>query len=272
MLTQDIGDAELILVGIGSEMQVKLQALKEIPDFSKNLSALEKKNKEWLRPFLIRYYLKKECHPEIVEAYGRLKEMLESRNYFIVSLSTDDLIKDIGFQEDRIVLPCGTYNLLQCEENCCGKLFSIEEDTWAKVCDWIEGRMLLEELVQPACPDCGAALVMNQYGQNNYNEEGYLENWKKYTKWLQGTVNRRLCILELGAGMEFPNIIRWPFEKICFYNQKSVFWRVHSSLYQLSEEIGMRGKSIRKDPVVFLNEITLSDIGGKDKWDPMKSV
>lgn len=254
MLAQEIGDAELILVGLGSEMQVKLETLKEIPNFSKKLSELESnQDKQWLRPFLIRYYLKKEFHPEIAEAYGHLKKMLEGRNYFLVSLCTDDMIKSAGFKEDRVVAPCGTYDLLQCEIDCGGKLFSPEENFWSEVCGWIEGRSPLDKLAEPKCPDCGAPLVVNQYGQPKYNEEGYLENWQKYTKWLQGTVNKKLCILELGVGMEFPSIVRWPFEKVCFYNQKSSFWRVHSSLYQLSEEIKTRGKSVRENPVMFLN-------------------
>lgn len=255
MLIQDVADAELVLIGIGSEMQVRLQTLKEIPGFGEKLSSLEgEQDREWLIPFLIRYYLKKEFHPEIVEAYEKLLGILEGKNYFIVSLSTDDLIRDIGFKEERIVLPCGTYNLLQCAENCNGKLFEIEESLWKQVSGWIEGEISPDELREPRCPDCGASLVMNQYGLPKYNEDGYLENWQKYTKWLQGTVNRRLCIVELGVGMELPSVIRWPFEKVCFYNRKSVFWRVHSSLYQLSEEIKTRGKSVKSSPLTFLRE------------------
>lgn len=256
MLRQNIEEAEFVLVGIGSEMQVKLQTLQEIPNFREKFAILEKKQeKDWLIPFLIRYYLKEAFHLEIVEAYENLKRLLQDKNYFIVSLSTDDLLRGIGFLEDRIVLPCGTYEKLQCAENCKEKLFSIEDSFWNKVCGWIESKVSLEELEELRCPDCGAALVMNQYGQAKYHEGGYLDNWKNYTKWLQGTVNRKLCILELGVGMEFPSIVRWPFEKTCFYNQKSSFWRVHSSLYQLSEEIGARGNSVSKSPLLFLKEI-----------------
>lgn len=254
MLAQDIKDAELVLVGIGSEMQVKLQTLEKIPEFTEKLSELEaEQGKDWLRPFLIRYFLKKEYHPQIVNAYESLKRLLEEKNYFIVSLSSDDLIKETAFREDRIVIPCGTYHVLQCENNCAGKLFPLEDDFRMKVRGWILGKVSLAELNEPKCPDCGESLVMNQYGQTAYNEEGYLKNWQIYTKWLQGTVNRKLCIVELGVGMEYPSIIRWPFEKVCFYNQKSVFWRVHSSLWQLSEEIKMRGKSVKENPIIFLN-------------------
>ena len=69
MLAQDIKDAEIVLVGIGSEMQVKLEILKKIPDFYLKFLALEKEQeKQWLLPFLIRYFLKKEFHSEIVKA------------------------------------------------------------------------------------------------------------------------------------------------------------------------------------------------------------
>ena len=54
MLAQDIKDAELVLVGIGSEMQVKLQTLEKIPEFAEKLSELEaEQGKEWRRPLLI---------------------------------------------------------------------------------------------------------------------------------------------------------------------------------------------------------------------------
>jgi len=254
-LTEKIKEAEFVLVGIGEEMQVKLRDLKEIDNFREKLSVLEEnKEKEWVIPFLIRYYLKEKYHPNLVKAYQNLESLLKDKNYFIVSLSTDDLIRKSGLKADKTVLPCGTYEVLQCEENCREKLYRTEDFLWEQICSWIEGECSLKELSEPVCPDCGAPLIMNQYGQKKYHEGGYLENWGRYTKWLQGTVNRKLCILELGVGMEFPSIIRWPFEKVCFYNQKCVFWRVHSSLYQLSEEIKERGVSVKEDPVSFLNK------------------
>lgn len=258
MLSMDvahaIAESELVLIGIGEEMQVQLQQLKEISNFREKLSVLEKdETKEWLIPFLIRYYLDEKYHPDIIKAYQTLKKLLEHKNYFIISLSTDDLIWKAGLKSDRIVIPCGGYASLQCEGDCRGKLYQIDDVWWKQVCSWIEGGISLEALQEPTCPDCGSPLVVNQYGQLKYNESGYLGNWEKYTKWLQGTVNKKLCILELGVGMEFPSIIRWPFEKVCFYNQKASIWRVHSSLYQLSGELKGRGVSIKENPIIFLN-------------------
>lgn len=92
----------------------------------------------------------------------------------------------------------------------------------------------------------------NQLGVERYAQEGYLDQWNVYTKWLQGTVNRKLCMLELGVGMSYPGIIRFPFEKMAYYNQKAFLYRVHPRLYQLGEEIADRSRGIAENPVDFL--------------------
>ena len=104
----------------------------------------------------------------------------------------------------------------------------------------------------PVCAECTKPLWFNQIGTPDYQEEGYLPQWRLYAKWLQGTLNRQLLVLELGVGMQFPQIIRFPFEKAAFFNQKARFFRVHSRLYQLTEELKERGVSVAQDPADFL--------------------
>ena len=79
-----------------------------------------------------------------------------------------------------------------------------------------------------------------------------MTQWEKYTKWLQLTLNRKLCVIELGVGMNIPNVIRWPFEKIAFFNKKASFFRINETLYQLTEEIGEKGTSINMNAREFL--------------------
>jgi len=99
------------------------------------------------------------------------------------------------------------------------------------------------------CPKCNEIMHPNVVTDEYYDEKGYLEKWGRYTKWLQGTVNRKLCILELGVGLSYPTVIRWPNEKIVTYNNKAYMFRIHDKLYQLSEGIGERAKSIAKNPM-----------------------
>ena len=73
-----------------------------------------------------------------------------------------------------------------------------------------------------------------------------------YTKWLQGTLNHRLIVLELGVSMRFPSVIRWPFEKVAYFNNKATFIRVNENLYQLTEELAGKGVGIPQNAIEWL--------------------
>lgn len=80
------------------------------------------------------------------------------------------------------------------------------------------------------------------------------ESWDAYLHWLSFTLNQRLCILELGVGFFKPDVIRFPFEKTCYFNQKSKFIRINEEFPQLAKEIADRGVSIEKNPVEFFTK------------------
>ena len=81
------------------------------------------------------------------------------------------------------------------------------------------------------------------------------ENWKDYMKWLSFTLNRQLLVLELGVGFANPMVIRFPFEKTVFLNQKSKMYRVHPTLPQVTAEIGERGTAVQANPLdLFMEE------------------
>lgn len=77
------------------------------------------------------------------------------------------------------------------------------------------------------------------------------ESWARYLHWLGFTLNQKLCVLELGVGFGNPNVIRFPFEKTCYFNQKSRYIRINKNFPQLSAEIADRGVSIARDPVEY---------------------
>ena len=108
----------------------------------------------------------------------------------------------------------------------------------------------------PVCPCCGQPLVFNNVLAENYQENGYLPQWNQYTKWLQGTLNRKLTVFELGVGMKYPTVIRWPFEKTVFFNKKAVMYRVHDRLYQITEELKDKAYCICQNPLDFVKELS----------------
>lgn len=252
-LKEKIQEAELVLVGLGEECQYDWNALLQ----DNRYREIERETKDnekyvWIAPFLQKMILRREREERWDEAYRILRKILEGKNYFIVSLCMDDYVYGAGLDETKVVAPCGGFRMMQCDKNCAGKLTQMPEESYEAVLRYYRGEASLSSLEEPVCGLCGEKMRFNQLGVERYAQEGYLEQWNSYTKWLQGTVNKKLFVLELGVGMAYPGIIRFPFEKVVYYNQKAFLYRVHPHLYQTGEEIAGRSRGIAENPIDFL--------------------
>lgn len=214
---EKILEADMVLVGIGSE-------------------------------FENRRFVKEDC---AIAAIAELGKILENKNYFVITTCTNSILKDAGLKENRTVSPCGNTDMKQCPDHCENSLQLLTD------CEKATLKSDLEQEKEPelgCCSVCGKPLVLNNVYAAKYDENGYLPDWSIYTKWLQGSLNKKLCILELGVNLDFPSIIRWPFEKVAFYNQKATFFRVNEKLYHMSEELKDKGISIAKNAIDWLLE------------------
>ena len=276
-LEQIVFDADMVVVGLGEEWVLNekniLDDLKEKNAKLWEIFSVAEKEKQYqkLLPFLTAYYYEKYVPENLKRAYENMLKLLEGKNYFIVSLSIDSYLKKIGFKENRYVNPCGTYEKIQCKAGCEQTLKSSEE-LFGKIQDWLENtlntdrdgqsvNLLLDKGLEIFdnihCEKCGADIGFNCLDSNKYLEEGYLEQWQFYMKWLQGTLNKKLVVIEAGAGMKLPSVIRWPFEKTVFYNQKANMVRIHQKYYQVNEEIAERSYGCKYNSVRFFGEKNL---------------
>lgn len=170
----------------------------------------------------------------LLEAYQALVRLTEGKDYFIATTVTDGAIYETELDPQRITAPCGNIHWRQCSKACTKDI-------------WEEG-----EIPEDVCPHCGAPLTGNTIQAETYIEEGYLPQWKKYTQWQTQTLNRDLVILELGAGFDSPTVIRWPFEKIAYINQKAWMFRVHETLSQLPAQLKERADRISENSLLWI--------------------
>ncbi len=220
---------------------------------------------------------------EIRSAYDALYRLLKDKDYFIVTMATDAVIfetelgsteeyaessdaavqehfscsadagmmakmdeifppkevsKDTRFQ--RIVAPCGNETWRQCSVGC-------RKDIWEP-----------GEIPEDICPHCGAPLTGNTIDASPYIEEGYLPQWDRYMRWLGGTFNKDLVILELGVGFSRPGVIRFPFEKTAYFHQSSLMVRVNRSLFQITEELKERSVGIGESSVAWIQNLEVA--------------
>lgn len=157
-------------------------------------------------------------------------------------------------------MPCGTTARKQCLNGCGHMVESVTADEAehmnAAFGELFSGHFSPDGFQMLArCGQCGVPMVLNTVYAGQYDEQGYRKQWEVYTKWLQGSLNRRLLVLELGEGMRFPTVIRWPFEKIAYFNKKAIFVRVNETLYQLTEELSEKGLGISKNAIAWLESL-----------------
>ena len=264
-----IQDSDMVLVGIGEEFE-GVRQLKQIPEYVRLIEEAEATGKDWMIPAINRYFADREikkgqdAFAQIPNVLAGLAELLQDKNYFMVTVTTNDYVWDAGFKEGRVVAPCGGSRKKQCAggKDCEVPPQPISQKEWEQLqgeisngIDKIQESNICQMEYINNCPQCNRPMVLNNIFAENYDERGYLDTWQIYTKWLQGTLNRKLCILELGVGMQYPSVIRFPFEKIGYFNQKANFIRVNKNLYQLTEELKEKGISISENAVDWLTSL-----------------
>lgn len=216
---------------------VKTEVMEKIKEAQKVLIGI---GKEWaLRDDEkdIRFcHLTDPSQADLKAAYEALYNLIKEKDYYIVTTLTDGAVYEMPFDKNRIVAPCGNIHWRQCSKAC-------TKDIWEE-----------SEVPDDVCPHCKAPLTGNTIKAETYIEEGYLPRWKDYMKWQTGTINRSLVILELGEGFATPTVMRWPFEKIIYFNRKSRLYRINESFYQLPKEAEKRGVSVHENSVRWMLE------------------
>lgn len=254
----EIRNADMVLVGLGEEFD-DTGRLRDCSEYLKGKELLQESEYSWLIPAW-NEYCSARMKDIVSPALKKLADILRDKNYFVVVTATDNRIAAASWRKGRLVMPCGTTGRKQCTEDHSHMVEDVtvkeKEQLNDSFSELFEGYFPSDGMAElTRCSQCGAAMVLNHIYTENYNEQGYMEQWRIYTKWLQGTLNHRLLVLELGVGMRFPSVIRWPFEKITYFNNKAFFIRVNEKLYQLTEELSGKGCGIPKNAIAWLERL-----------------
>ena len=262
---EKIKEADMVLVSLGEEFDA-IKALKQDTAYLEAVEKINASGKTWLLPACETYFRQKDqkVTSDVQKALDTLVKALEGKNYFVLSVAGNPMIEAASWKEGRLVSPCGSLMRIQCPERCGEGLQEISKAEIESLEKRFENANALTDFLENenenvaalgTCPGCGKPLICNNVYAQKYDENGYLPKWQLYTKWLQGTLNKKLVILELGVGMKFPSVARWPFEKIAFFNKKAEFIRVNGTLYQMSEELADKGISIHQNAIEWLRGI-----------------
>lgn len=264
-----IKGADMVLLGMGIDFEPDFKAVlnsnKIYERFKDDIDSLEETDGLWLEYAIYYHELASEENQiinEKLEYINKLVNVIDKKNMFVVSTCALDIIRFSKFNQERVATPCGTILKMECHLGCKKDVYdSVEhyERLYKKLESMYKDEKFDKTYILqfiPVCDKCEASMEPNMLTLVSYSEEGYIKSWELYNKWLSGTVNRNLVMLELGVNFDTPTVIRWPFEKIAMINKKSLLVRVNSRFAMLTPEIAETAATFTMSSYEFINEIS----------------
>ena len=173
--------------------------------------------------------------------YKRLFELVKDKDYFVLTTNVDHQFQKAGFDKHRLFYTQGDYGLWQCSEPCHQKTYDNEETVRAMF-EQQKNMRVPSELV-PHCLVCGKPMSMNLRADDTFVEDdGWHRAAERYDEFLRRHEGLHILFLELGVGMNTPVIIKYPFWKMTYANQKTVYACLNFGEAYAPDEI--RGQSI----------------------------
>ena len=248
-LKQIINEAEAILITAGSGMGVD----SGLPDFrgddgfwkaypiakELNLSFQEMANPIWFitNPPMAwafyghRYNLYKNTIPH--DGFKILLDLVKQKNdnYFIFTSNVDGQFQKAGFDSEKIIECHGSISYFQCSNNC-------KREIWEGNEEFEIDMDKFESITIPLCPECGDIARPNilMFGDWKWNYKRTSIQQNKYSKWLEQNKNKKILIIELGAGTTISTVRRESETIAKYYNGKLI--RINPLEFDVDEKYG----------------------------------
>lgn len=177
--------------------------------------------------------------PIPTDLYDRLRELLEGKDYFVLTTNVDHCFQRAGFDKKRLFYTQGDYGLLQSvrptvmrtydnEEQMRAMLlaqgFAIGPDGALTIPQGVKLKMEIPSELIPVCPDDGGPMTTNLRSDDSFVED---EGWHlaagRYADFLRRHEGLKNLYLELGVGGNTPGIIKYPFWQMTAQNPKAVY-------------------------------------------------
>jgi NAD-dependent SIR2 family protein deacetylase len=183
--------------------------------------------------------------------YHKLHEIVRDKDFYVITSNADGMFIKSGFERDRVFQAQGNYERLKCTKQC-------TKGTWdtKPFIDRILANIDLDTFrvadpaLLPTCPYCGAPLfIAFRYWQ------GYKQQAENYQRWLDGTMDKKLLVVEIGVGLNTPGVIRQPFEQLVHIHSNVLFVRINSDYrgygntaqLEIPQQIRSKSMSINTD-------------------------
>jgi NAD-dependent SIR2 family protein deacetylase len=183
--------------------------------------------------------------------YQKLHAIVQDKDFYVITSNADGLFIKSGFEADRVFQAQGNYERLKCTLSCTLETWDTKPfiDRVLPHIDY-ETLQVSDPAVLPTCPYCGAPLFVAFRAREEYRQQA-----ANYQRWLEGTLDKKLVVMEIGVGFNTPGVIRWPFERLVYSHRDVSFFRINTDYRNYADtarleipgEIRSKSASIRAD-------------------------
>jgi len=193
----------------------------------------------WSRLIMVNRY---ERAPQPV--YDGLRELLDGRDYFVLTTNVDHQFQLAGFDKKRLFYTQGDYGLWQCSKPCHRETYDNEDVVRRMAAE--QRDMKIPTGLIPRCPKCGRPMTMNLRCDGTFvQDEGWYAAAQRYEDFVHRHKDCSVLYLELGVGMNTPGIIKYNFWQQVHQNPKASYVCINQGQTYAPREI--EGRSLCMD-------------------------
>jgi len=265
-----LNEAEAIIVGVGAGMTAAdgfqyvgprfnnhfsdfIEKYKWLDMFQASVFDFESLEEEWA--FFSRFVNLNYLSQPLGESFVRLKEILEDKNYYILTSNADNAFDVAGYDRDKVFDVQGKYNLMQCSKGCHSRRYPNNELMKRMVSEQ-ENMEVPSDLV-PYCSKCGAPMELNRRDHDDYmvEDERFRVEEDRYYNFKNHYEGKKVLYLELGCGYMAPQVIKHKFQRYTAENAHALYVTVNLKNYRIPKEIRSRTVWFQEDIKDLLKDV-----------------
>ncbi len=186
------------------------------------------------------------------ETYTDLAELLEGKNYYIVTTNQDAQFYRV-FPENRITSLQGDWRYFQCKE-CCHDEIYYNKDMVMELNDKIVNDCLPKAYI-PRCPVCGGEMDVWVKSREFLQGSFYQKEQQRYMNFLRANSRRKTLFLELGVGMMTPMFIKEPFMNMVYQWPHATYVPINPQHAIIPKEIAGKSLAVNEDIAFVLKTL-----------------
>lgn len=180
--------------------------------------------------------------------YTHLREVLESRNYHVITTNADTAFYRSNYNMDKVFRCQGEYGLMQCYDFCHQQAYPISPEWNQEMVDK-QDNMEIPTEIMPRCPRCGQFMEINKRDtiRDMVEDYDFHRQRRLYESFLADNHGKKVLYLESGVGTTTPQFIRDPFQDMTGENENAVYVTMNRKPYRIKEEARERTVRITED-------------------------